>query len=99
MGATPFAILLPIVYLAIAYYVWRSPGPLGVVRVRMPAMTAALAGLGILAVLGTALNDSGIAITGVMFGVVVPVLVILAARVGLDPPATPRAPEAEVVAA
>jgi hypothetical protein len=99
VGATPFAILLPIVYVAIAYYVWRSPGPLGVVRVRMPAVTAALTGLGILAVLGTALNDSGIAITGVMFGVVVPVLVILAARVGLEPPATPRARDAEVAAA
>ncbi len=99
VGATPFAIVLPVVYVAVAYYVWRSPGPLGAVRVRMPALTAALTGLGILAVLGTALNDSGIAITGVMFGIVVPVLVILAARVGIEPQATPRAHEVEVGAA
>ncbi len=87
--ATPFALLLPLVYIAVAYYVWRSPGPLGVVRARIPTMTAALTGLGIVAVLGTALNDSGIAITGVMFGVVVPVLVILAARFGLEPSTPP----------
>ncbi len=80
IGATPFAFLLPIVYVALGVYVWRSPGPLGVVRGGMPAMTAALAGFGIVTVLGTVLNDSGIAITSVMFGVLIPVLVILAAR-------------------
>jgi hypothetical protein len=90
LTASPFAMLLPLLYLAAAYYMWRAPGPLGVVRSRIPAVTAALAGLAIVAVLGTALNDSGIAITGMMFGVLVPTLVMLCVRVGLDAPARVR---------
>jgi hypothetical protein len=44
--------------------------------------------------LGTLLNDSGIAITGVMFGVLTPVLVFLSARVGVaDDVPMPVAPE------
>jgi hypothetical protein len=39
-----------------------------------------LVGLGILTVLGTALNDSGIAIAGVMLGVMTPVLVVVTMR-------------------
>jgi hypothetical protein len=97
VGATRFAFILPLVYVAIAAYVWRSPGPLGVMRARIPAMNAALAGLGIVVVLGTLLNDSGIAITGIMLGVVVPVLVILTARVGLAPAMGASARDAELV--
>jgi hypothetical protein len=98
LGATRFAFILPLVYIVVAGYVWRAPGPLGVARARMPALTAALAGFGIVALLGTALNDSGIAITGVMFGVLVPVLVIVAARVGL-PAAEPAPRDVETVPA
>jgi hypothetical protein len=83
VGATRFAFILPLVYLLIAGFVWRAPGPLGVARTRMPQLTTALVGFAIVALLGTALNDSGIAITGIMFGVLVPVLVIVTARVGL----------------
>jgi hypothetical protein len=99
LTASPFALLLPLIYLAAAYYIWRSPGPLGVVRARMPAITAALAGVGTVALLGTALNDSGIAITGMMFGVTVSVLMMLCVRVGVRgddaaPPAEPAVTEA-----
>jgi hypothetical protein len=66
----------------VAYLVYRSHGPLRVVRDRIPELTASLAGLGIVVVLGTLLNDSGIAITGMMLGVLVPVLVVLCLRVG-----------------
>jgi hypothetical protein len=93
LGATPFAWLLPAVYLGAAYFVYRSPGPLRVVRDRIPEMDAALVGLGFVALLGTLLNDSGVAITGVMFGVVTPVLVFLSARVGVpDDVPMPAAP-------
>jgi hypothetical protein len=97
LAANPFVPLLPLTFVAVAYFVYRAPGALGVVREHVPQMTAALAGLGIVAFLGTALNDSGIAITGVMFGVLVPVLVVLAVRVGLPlapsgAPAEGRAP-------
>ncbi len=46
----------------------------------MPPIRAAFAGLAVLAVLGFALNDSGIAVPGMMLGVVVPALVVLAVR-------------------
>ncbi len=82
--ANPLAVLLPLVFLAAAYYIWRAPGRLGVTRSRMPSLSAALAGVGTVAVLGTGLNDSGLKITGMMFGVLVAGLVVLCARVGLD---------------
>ena len=47
---------------------------------RVPPIRAALAGLAVLAVLGFALNDSGIAVPGMMLGVIVPALVVLAVR-------------------
>jgi hypothetical protein len=94
LTSSPATWLLPVVYAATAYFVYRSLGPLRVVRHRIPELTAALAGLGIVAVLGTLLNDSGIAITGMMFGVAVPTLVFLTARVGVT-----SAPEPELVAA
>jgi hypothetical protein len=43
-------------------------------------LSASLIGLGILIVLGTLLNDSGIAIAGVMLGVVTPVLIVITVR-------------------
>ncbi len=79
--STPVTWILPVVYVAVAYVVYRSPGPLRIVRDKIPQMNAALAGLGVVALLGTALNDSGIAITGIMFGVLTPVLVLLSIRV------------------
>ena len=43
-------------------------------------VSASLVGLGVLIVLGTLLNDSGIAIAGVMLGVVTPVLIVVTVR-------------------
>jgi hypothetical protein len=94
LTASPAAWLLPVLYVATAWFVWRSPGPLRVARDRIPELTPALVGLGLVALLGTLLNDSGIAITGMMFGVAVPSLVFLSARLGV---VTPE-PDAELVA-
>jgi hypothetical protein len=80
LAANPFALLLPLVYLGAAYLVWRSPEPLHSVRARIPQLTPALVGFGIVALLGTLLNDSGVTITGVMFGVFVPVMFVLTVR-------------------
>ena len=82
LAANPFAPLLPVVYIGVAYLVWRSPEPLRTVRDRVPPLTPALVGLGIVALLGTLLNDSGVTITGVMFGVFVPVMFVLTTRFG-----------------
>jgi hypothetical protein len=47
---------------------------------RIPPLSASLVGFAILAVLGFALNDSGIAIPAVMVGVLAPVLIVLTLR-------------------
>jgi hypothetical protein len=47
---------------------------------RVPTLSASLIGFAILAILGFALNDSGIAVPGVMLGVLTPVLVVLTLR-------------------
>jgi hypothetical protein len=74
-----WTIMLPVVLGGIAYLVYRAPGRLGGIYERFPTMRAGLAGLGVLALFGFALNDSGIAVPGVMLGVMTPVLVVLLA--------------------
>jgi hypothetical protein len=75
-----WTIMLPIVLAGIAYLIYRAPGRMRGLHQRIPQLSAALVGLGILTVLGTALNDSGIAIAGVMLGVMTPVLVVVTMR-------------------
>ena len=75
-----WTIMLPVVLAGIAYLVYRAPGRMRGIHERIPQLSAALVGLGIVAVLGTALNDSGIAIAGVMLGVMTPVLVLVTMR-------------------
>jgi hypothetical protein len=75
-----WTVMLPVVLGLVAYLVYRSPGRLRGIVERIPPLRAALQGLVVLAVLGFALNDSGIAIPGVMLGVVTPVLVVLTVR-------------------
>jgi hypothetical protein len=75
-----WTIMLPIVLAGIAYLIYRAPGRMRGLHERIPQLSAALVGLGILTVLGTALNDSGIAIAGVMLGVMTPVLIVVTMR-------------------
>ena len=58
----------------------RAPGRLRGVTERIPPLRASLAGIAVVAGLGFALNDSGIAIPGVMLGVLTPVLVVVTIR-------------------
>ncbi len=75
-----WTIMLPLVLIALGYLIYRAPGRLRGIRERVPPLGAALAGVAIVAVLGFALNDSGIAIPGVMLGVLTPVLVVVTVR-------------------
>ena len=75
-----WTIMLPLVLAGIAYLVYRAPGRMRGLHERIPQLSAALVGLLIVTVLGTALNDSGIAIAGVMLGVMTPVLVVVTLR-------------------
>lgn len=86
-----WTLMLPAVFLFIAYLVYRAPGRLGIIQSRIPELRAALTGLLVVGVLGFALNDSGIAIPGVMLGVLNATLVYLAVRepVDLPPPELP----------
>ena len=75
-----WTIMLPVVFAGIAYLIYRAPGRMRGLHERIPQLSAALVGLGVVMVLGTALNDSGIAIAGVMLGVMTPVLVVVTMR-------------------
>jgi hypothetical protein len=57
---------------------WGSSARLEVLRTRAPEMRPAFVGVLVAAVLGFALNDSGIAVPAMMLGVLNPVLVYLA---------------------
>jgi hypothetical protein len=50
-------------------------------RERMPVIEPCFIGIGVAALLGYALNDSGIAVPGVMLGVLTPATVYLLNRV------------------
>lgn len=72
-----WTVMVPIALGFVGYLVWRAPSRVAAVRSFMPA---ALVGLGVAAFLGFALNDSGIAVPGVMLGVANIALVYLVVR-------------------
>jgi hypothetical protein len=69
--------MVPIAFGAIAYLLWRAPGHVRAIR---DTIRESLGGLAVVGVLGFALNDSGIAVPGVMLGVINASLVYLAVR-------------------
>jgi hypothetical protein len=71
--------ILPIALLSL-YVAWQLPGRLTALRARLPALDACLVGIGAAAVLGYALNDSGIAVPGVMLSIFVPAMAFLLIR-------------------
>ena len=75
-----WTIMFPLVLAGLAYLVYRAPGSMRGLHQRLPQLSASLVGLGVLIVRGTLLNDSGIAIAGVMLGVVTPVLIVVTVR-------------------
>jgi hypothetical protein len=77
---SPWTLMVPAALAFVAYLVYRSPSALGAIQRRVPQVRAALAGLLLAGVLGFALNDSGIAVPGMMLGVLNPVLIYLSAR-------------------
>lgn len=78
-------ILVPVIAASVVA-AWRAPGRLREVAREFPALP--LVGPGVLLglVLGYALNDSGIAVPGMMLAVAVPAVVYLVARVEPSPP-------------
>lgn len=68
-----------------ALLVWRAPARLRAVLTRIPEMRPALYALLTAGVLGYALNDSGIAVPGMMLAVANPAVSYLLLRVGAEP--------------
>jgi hypothetical protein len=79
--STVWTAMVPLALALAVYLLWRAPGAARAIRHAIPEC---LAGLLVVGVLGFALNDSGIAVPGVMIGVVNAALVYLAVR-GLPP--------------
>lgn len=77
---SPWTLMVPAALAFVAYLVYRSPSALKEIQRRVPQLRAALAGLLVAGLLGFALNDSGIAVPGMMLGVLIPVLAYLSAR-------------------
>ena len=75
--STVWTAMVPIALAFAVYLLWRAPGAVRAIRSAIPE---SLAGLLVVGFLGFALNDSGIAVPGVMIGVVNAALVYLTVR-------------------
>jgi hypothetical protein len=80
IGSSVWTAMVPVALGFIVYLLWRAPGHVHAIR---DTIRESLPGLAVVGFLGFALNDSGIAVPGVMLGVVNASLVYLAMR--MDP--------------
>jgi hypothetical protein len=85
LASSEWTLMLPIVLGSILYLIWRAPGRLQQLRLVLPQERASRAGFVVAAVLGFALNDSGVAVPGLMLGVMNASLVYLVLQVD-EPP-------------
>jgi hypothetical protein len=69
LTSSVWTLMVPLALAVAAYLLWVAPGRLRRLRDE-PALRTALPGLGVAGLLGFALNDSGIAVPGMMLGVV-----------------------------
>lgn len=72
--------VIPLLVLAVIV-IWRAPGRLRSVRERIPELRIAFVGLVVAGSLGYALNDSGVAVPGMMLAVLTPAMGYLLLRV------------------
>lgn len=73
-------VLLP-VFALVGFLAWRAPGRIRAVHARVPELRAGLVGIGAAGLLGFALNDSGIAVPGMMLAALIPAALVLLVRV------------------
>ncbi len=81
-----WTLMLPLVFAFIGYVFWKAPWRLQTIAEKIPQQRAAAVGLSFAMVLGFALNDSGIAVPGMMLGVVSASLIHLMLRVDTEEP-------------
>ena len=80
LTSTIWTAMVPLAIALAGYLLWRAPGAARAIRRAIPD---SLLGLVVVGFLGFALNDSGIAVPGIMIGVINATLVYLTVR-GLD---------------
>ncbi len=79
IGSSIWTAMVPVALGFVVYLLWRAPGHVQAIR---DTIRESLPGLAVVGFLGFALNDSGIAVPGVMLGVVNASLVYLAMQIG-----------------
>lgn len=89
LASSVWTLMLPLVFLAVAFVFWRAPWRLRTISDRIPQERTAVIGLCVAMFLGFALNDSGIAVPGMMLGVINASLVHLMVRANSEPFAVP----------
>lgn len=72
-------VIMPVVVFWL-FVSWYAPQRFAALRSRLPALHACLIGIAVAAVLGYALNDSGIAVPGVMLTILTPAIAFLLIR-------------------
>ena len=72
-----WALMLPVAVVLVLFLLYRPPWPLRRAVDELPTLHAAFVGLSVAATLGFALNDSGIAVPGMMLAIIVPAAVYL----------------------
>ncbi len=85
LTSSVWTLFIPVVLAFLVFLVWRRAGFLERLEERMPGSRACLVGALVVAVLGALLNDSGVAIPGIMFAVLLPYLTILTLAINDDP--------------
>jgi hypothetical protein len=85
LASSEWTLMLPIVFGFVLYLIWRAPWRLQHVRQVVPRERAARVAFVIAAILGFAFNDSGIAVPGLMLGVINAALVYLVLRTEDEP--------------
>ena len=77
IASSVWTAMVPVALGFVVYLLWRAPGHLRAIR---DTIDESLPGLAVVGFLGFAFNDSGIAVPGVMLGVVNASLVYLTVR-------------------
>ena len=93
LASSIWTLMLPVVFAFVAFVFWRAPWRLRTIAERIPQERAAVAGLITAMLLGFALNDSGIAVPGMMLGVASASLIHLMLRVDGEPSQMPDDPD------
>lgn len=82
LTSSAWTVVIPAALGFLLFLVWRRPQFLRRLERRMPGSRACLVGALVVAVLSALLNDSGVAIPGLMFAVLLPYLVLLTLTTG-----------------